>query len=60
MIFFHQKQDPGNNQLPSDEVLENIHVSPEEFHITDGGEFLDDALRMKEQPFAGKEVNEEE
>ena len=46
-----QKRDPGNGQTSEEEIQESIYPLQNEINITDGGEFLDDALRMKEQPF---------
>jgi hypothetical protein len=49
-IFFHEKSDPGNNRHSNEEVQESIYPNHHELNITDGGEFLDDGTRMKEQP----------
>ena len=48
-ILFHPKDEPGKKQALSEELQESIHPQ-HEVNVTDGGEFLDDALRMKEQP----------
>jgi hypothetical protein len=45
--FFLQKQDPGSPQKNKEEVIPYEH----EANIADGGEFLDDGIRMKDQPF---------
>ena len=46
-----QKGDPGNGKTSEDEVQQSIPpVQDEIINIADGGEFLDDALRMIEQP----------
>ncbi|RYG54325.1 MAG: hypothetical protein EOO01_01855 [Chitinophagaceae bacterium] len=34
-----------------DGIQESIYPDHHEINITDGSEFLDDAIRMKEQPF---------
>lgn len=40
----------GNEKSPK-EIPERIPPTEHEPNIADGGEFLDDALRMREQPF---------
>jgi hypothetical protein len=47
----HQKKDPGIDLISEDEVQESIFPTHHEVNITEGGEFLDDAIRMKDQPF---------
>ena len=49
--------DPGHGRTPNDEVQESIYPNHHELNITDGGEFLDDGIRMKDQPL---EANENE
>ena len=39
----HQKDEPGEHTL--------VVAVPEEHNISEGGEFLDDAIRTKDQPF---------
>ena len=46
-----RKSDAGNEQVSSEEIHEVVHPFPHEMNITDGGEFLDDGIRMKDQPF---------
>ena len=46
-----QKGDSRNGQISEAEVQESIYPYHHELNITDGGEFLDDAIRMKDQPF---------
>lgn len=53
------KEDPGNTK-PSEEVQESIYPHQHEINITDGGEFLDDGIRMTDQPFCESNVNENE
>jgi hypothetical protein len=36
----------------------SIYPYQHEVNITDGGEFLDDAIRMEDQPFGKPNVNE--
>lgn len=50
MLFFPQIGHGDKNRPPSEEVQESINPDQHEINIADGGEFLDDALRMKEQP----------
>jgi len=50
--LFH-KQNAGNAKLPKkiqEEIQESLSLTENEINITDGGEFLDDDLRMKDQP----------
>jgi len=49
-IFFIPKIDPGINQV-SDDAQVSIEAIQLQTNITDGAEFLDDNLRMKDQPF---------
>ena len=53
------KEKPGDN-MPSEEIQENIYPNQHETNIADGGEFLDDGIRMKDQPFEepGVKTNE--
>jgi hypothetical protein len=53
------KKTPGNSKT-SEEVRENVHPHPDEMNITDGGEFLDDGIRMKEQPFGESNKKKDE
>ena len=53
------KEDPGNNKS-LEEVQESIYSHQHEINITDGGEFLDDGIRMKDQPFCESNVDEDE
>ena len=50
-IPFPRKADVGNEQASSEEIHEIVNPFPNEVNITDGGEFLDDGIRMKDQPF---------
>jgi hypothetical protein len=51
-ILSPQKEDPANERNSEKGIKENIYPYPfhHEINITDGGEFLDDAIRMKDQP----------
>jgi len=54
-----QKEDPNVEQTLS-EGKESIHPYHHEINITDGGEFLDDAIRMKDQPLGETTVKGDE
>jgi hypothetical protein len=45
-----QKSHPGIDLISEEEMQESIYPTHHEENITDGGEFLDDAIRMKDQP----------
>ena len=61
MHFLFPKKQPGENKSSPDNNDGNKPVPYEhEEHIADGGEFLDDGIRMKEQPFKPTEKKEEE
>jgi hypothetical protein len=49
-ILSPRKGDPGNEYTSGEEIQESIYPNHDEENITDGGEFLDDAIRMKDQP----------
>ena len=46
-----KKNDAGIKPDAQGITPENMEHDPHEYHIADGGEFLDDGVRMKEQPF---------
>ena len=46
------------NRLSEEDIHESIYPCQHEVNITDGGEFLDDAIRMEDQPFGKPNVNE--
>lgn len=50
--------DPRNGHTSEEEALEHTNPYPHEINITEGGEYLDDAIRMKDQPVG--EANPEE
>ena len=58
-ILLAQNGDPNNRQISLEEIQENIHPDPDEINATDGGEFLDDAIRMKDQPFEETSLEED-
>jgi len=49
-IFFPVKQDAGNEPALPEGIQRSIYPSYRETNITDGSEFLDDAIRMRDQP----------
>lgn len=55
-----QKGDSDKERILSEGVQESIHPYQHEINITDGGEFLDDAIRMKDQPFGETTVKKNE
>ena len=55
-----QKRDPDTELPLPGMVQESIYPYHHEVNITDGGEFLDDTLRMKDQPFGEMPVKENE
>lgn len=59
-IPFPRKADVGNEQASTEEAHEIVNPFPNEVNITDGGEFLDDGIRMKDQPFGETTVKENE
>ena len=50
-ILSPQKKDSVKELTLSEGIQESIHPDQHEINITDGGEFLDDAIRMNDQPF---------
>ena len=46
-----QKNDAGSKPDAQGIIHENMEHDPNEYHIADGGEFLDEGVRMKDQPF---------
>jgi hypothetical protein len=58
MFLFSQKDDPGNGHVSLEEEQESIYPDQHEVNITEGSEFMDDAIRMKEQPLGQTTVGE--
>lgn len=56
--YSSQKEDPGNVRHSGEEKQESIYPSHHDMNIADGGEFLDDGVRMKDQPLAEPGPNE--
>jgi hypothetical protein len=59
-ILSAQIGDPNNRQISLEHIQENIPPDPNEINITEGGEFLDDAIRMKDQPFEETSLEEDD
>jgi hypothetical protein len=49
-ILSSQKEAIDNAHISSEEIYAGTYPYPHEINITDGCEFLDDAIRMKDQP----------
>ena len=58
-VISPQKGDPGNAHTSEEEIQESIYPY-HEVNITDGGEFLDDAIRVKDQPLGETNTKEKE
>ena len=43
-----KKGDPGNDRTSEERIEESISPNHHEVNITEGGEFLDDAIRMED------------
>lgn len=56
-ISFPQREDPGIARNPEKKAEEHAHPYQHEINLTEGSEFLDDAIRTRDQPF---EENKEE
>jgi len=59
-ILFPKKGVPDNQPATGEEIQEIIYPNHDEENITDGGEFLDDAIRMKDQPLGETNAKENE
>jgi len=53
-----KKGDADKDQTLSEGIQESIHPYKYEVNVTDGGEFLDDAIRMNDQPFEENSIEE--
>lgn len=45
-----QEEDPGNGRSSEEDIQDSIYLYDHEVNITYGVEFLDDTIRMKDQP----------
>ena len=59
-VSFPQNTDPRNGRISGEEVQESIYPYHHDANIADGDEFLDDAIRMKDQPFEETNTKENE
>ena len=59
-ILLSHKGDPNIEMNSSEGIQESVNPFHHEINITDGGEFLDDAIRMKDQPLGEAIVKEKE
>ena len=59
-FFFFRKEDPGKDLAHLLKVHEALQPRLPELNITDGAEFLDDAIRMQDQPYEETAVTENE
>ena len=57
-ILSPQRGDSFKELALSEGIQESIYPDQHEINITDGGEFLDDAIRMKDQPFGETTLKE--
>jgi hypothetical protein len=57
-IAFSQREEPGHARNREKGTNENVHPYQHETNLTEGSEFLDDAIRTEEQPFDEKKNNE--
>jgi hypothetical protein len=55
-----QKRNPGSEHISGEEIQESIYPELQEENITEGSEFLDDAIRMKDQPLGETNAKENE
>jgi len=55
-----KKGDPGNEHISGEEIQESIYPYHHDVNIADGDEFLDDGIRMKDQPLGETNTNENE
>ena len=53
-----QKENPHIQLTSSQEIQEQLYPFHHEINITDGAEFLDDAIRTKDQPLYEATVKE--
>jgi hypothetical protein len=52
------KTDPGKGPVSGEEISQSLHTYELEVNTSEGSEYLDDALRMKEQTFGESNTNE--
>ncbi|TKK65841.1 hypothetical protein FC093_18995 [Ilyomonas limi] len=54
------KENSGGSHYPSEEMQESIHPYLHEVNITEGSEFLDDAIAIEDQPLDITAANKNE
>lgn len=59
-ISYPQTGGPDSGRISEEKIQEAVYPYHHEVNITDGGEFLDDAIRTKDQPFEETLVKENE
>jgi len=59
-IFSPKQGDPENDRTSEERIEKSIPPQHHEVNITYGGEFLDDAIRMNDQPFGETAVKKKE
>lgn len=52
------EQEEKHDDKPSEVIQESIHIYEHEMNINQGSEFLDDRIRMKDQPLCETTVRE--
>jgi hypothetical protein len=57
-ISFPQREDPRHAQNTAKEIEEHANPYQHEINPAEGGEFLDDAIRTKDQPFEENKEDE--
>jgi hypothetical protein len=60
IIPWRRKEDSVKERTLSEGIQESIHPYQHEINITDGGEFLDDAIRTIDQPLGETTVQKNE
>jgi hypothetical protein len=54
-----QKEDLMKELILTEGIQESIYPDLHEINITDGSEFLDDGIRMKDQPFGEQTIKKD-
>jgi hypothetical protein len=60
MIFYPRKGKAKKEQDASEETGASVNPYHHEENVMDGSEFLDDAIRMKEQPLEEPPIREDQ
>jgi len=58
--FFNHHEGPGKTPVSSEEFQESIKPFQHETNITEGVEFLDDTIRMTDQPLEKAPMKEDQ